>query len=155
MGLNVKVFENVEITLSDDYDFIANVIDENWNDRIKNLQKGERYKGERLKSVGLSYPYSMHNEFRDQLCRLIGFNSRDWRQDNKIPENTPFYEFFEFADNDGCIDWKTSEELYKDFKFYEILAINKLAQFNMVATYLEWLQIFDSAKQVGSVIVYS
>lgn len=153
MGLDVKVFKNVKMTRSNEYDFIANVIDENWNDRIRNLKKGCRYIGNRIKDVEISYPCSYHNLFRDELCRILGFKE-DWRE-SILPNKTPFYEFFEFADNDGCIDWETSEDLWRDFKNYMSIILKTFESAELKKTYMDWLKIFEIAKNENSVIVYS
>jgi len=155
MGLSVKVYKNIKITKSDDFDFIAYVIDKRWDDRIKNLQKNKRYKGVK-QNCGISYPCSSHNDFRRMLCNMLGFESGEWVQFySKITPDTPFYEFFEFADNEGCIDWETSEKLYNDF--LEYLATAKYILKNNIyafGIYADWLEIFKCAKDNG-VVVFS
>lgn len=151
MGLDVKIYKGVKKATIENYNFIAQVIDESWKDRIKNLEH-RYYKGTDL-GMFISYPCSTHNEFRSSLCAIVTGERHIWKGRTLKPE-TPFYEFFEFADNEGCIDWETAQELHKDFK-----ANLKQAQSNLsiqeLETYKEWTKVFRVASKVGSVIVYS
>ena len=157
MGLSVRIYQNYSIVQDkEDYDFKAYVVDENWLDRIKNLVSGANYKGDLICRT-ISYSCSYHNDFRRLLCEMLGFEKDDWLKENgKINKDTPFFEFFEFADNEGCIDFETSKELHKDFliwhtKFstlYKDLGVFVLDQYDL------WLETFKLGKENG-VVVFS
>uniref|UniRef100_UPI00131E2992 hypothetical protein n=1 Tax=Flavobacterium sp. I-STPA6A TaxID=2590450 RepID=UPI00131E2992 len=104
MGLNVKVYQNyTKTTDEENYDFEAYVINEDWNDRIKHLTSGGIYTAEK-KTRTISYSCTYHNDFRRLLCEMLGFEKDEWLgEGKKINSETPFFEFFEFADNEGCM----------------------------------------------------
>lgn len=157
MGLSIKIYQNYSETEDEENcDFKAFVITEEWNDRIKNLKIGGLYKAEKMTRT-ISYPCSYHNDFRRLLCKMLGFEENDWLgEDSKINADTPFFEFFEFADNEGCMDFETSQELYKDFLMY-LSQFFKLYQDlggYVLDTYNLWLHTFELGKENG-VVVYS
>lgn len=152
MGLDVKVFQNITKLPKDaeDYDFIASNYKE-FKERCKNLEWYAKYKGE-TKKIMISYPCSLHNDFRRELAVLIGKERNFWESPD-VPKDVPFYEFFDFADNEGTIDWESSLNLYNDFVEHKQLATEKLPVY-----YLEyygiWLETFELGKDAG-VVVFS
>ena len=157
MGLKVRVYQNIKLSNNKrDYDFKAYVIDENWEYKIKNLKKGRIYKGDIIDRT-ISYPYSAHNRFREALIKLI--NRGDLlKQDGTIrwaelPKDIPFYDFIDFADNEGVLDWEVSNKIYDDFEKFRRKA-NDFYSESDLTTYLAWLNIFESAKNNG-VVVFS
>ncbi|CAL2084961.1 hypothetical protein [Tenacibaculum sp. 190524A02b] len=153
MGLAVSVYKNIKESNEEDYDFIAYVIDDDWLDRIKNLKNDCYYKGELDESVGVSYAYSSHNRFRVHLAEMLGISRHNWFDEDFVTKETPFTEFFHFADNEGSIDFETSKELYKDFKDY-LEKAEKNSNNGFFETYKDWMNIFESASENG-VVVYN
>jgi len=158
MGLDVKVYNNVEITQEgDDFDFIAYVIDVNWLHKIKNLQNEANYKGD-LIFRGISYPYSSHNRFREELIKLIDrtdlLNSDGKIKWDKLPSDIPFNAFIDFADNEGCLDWEVSETIYLDFEKYNEKAKAELDDSNY-SRYKIWMTTFEESKNNKGVVVFS
>jgi hypothetical protein len=165
MGLDVSVYQNnkvLDINEDDedyDYDFHAFAQEEEWEDRIKNLEKDRFYEGDQVAHL-VSYPYSSHNRFREELIRLIGRSDLLYPHDGKInwdklhPEkNLPFYELIYFSDCEGVLDWQTSEKLYNDFKNHEFFANqffkeeeSNLRRFN------NWMETFELGKDNGVVV---
>lgn len=164
MGLDVSVYQNyklLDINEEDenyDYDFQAFVLEEEWENRIKHLEKGKFYEGDQVAHL-ISYPYSSHNRFREELIRLVGKShllQADGRIDwDKLYEesDTPFYELVYFADNEGVLDWETSEKLYNDFKQHEFLAnqVFKNEEHNL-RRYNNWMETFELGKDKGVVV---
>lgn len=163
MGLSVKVYKNViETNDNNNYDFCAFVIDSAWDHKIKNLNKNAYYNGTK-NDIQLNYSYSGHNRFREFLIKLIDRNDLlmkngkiDWnKHNNEI--NSPFHDFINFADNEGCLDWDVNQKIYKDFLKYK----DKIDDFNYIddiekqyysEKYLNWLEIFKEGKDKGVVI---
>lgn len=58
-----------------------------------------------------------------------------------------------FADNEGVLDWETSEKLYQDFKKHEYLA-KKLFENDIfrLKYFYQWMETFELAKDNGVVI---
>lgn len=160
MGLDVKVFKNVEKTNNhEDYDFIAFVIDPEWEYKIINLEAGERYTGVKS-NTSIGYPYSTHNRFREDLLRMQGKHYLltsegrvDWEKLEKEPE-TPFYELINFADNEGCLDWDISKKLFKEFQEWEDRSGSMNFSPYFESNYKGWLEIFREGKDPGSVVVF-
>jgi len=166
MGLDVIVYKNVKKVKSDeDFDFAAYVIGSAWDHKIKNLETDALYKGEES-DKSINYPYSVHNRFREHLLKLQDKNyllkedgTIDWYKLDKEP-NIPFYEFIDFADNEGCIDWETNEIIYNNFKENESRAVKyakKHAEEEpyFIERYKSWLNIFKEGKEEGSVVVFT
>jgi hypothetical protein len=157
MGLLVKVYQNIkEASDKEDYCFDAYVISEEWNYKIKNLKNRGLYDGDCV-FKGISYPCTSHNRFREQLVKLIDRmdlikpdGTIDW--DNLKPD-MPFYDFIDFADNEGCLDFEVSEKIYQSFKEWEVKAQFLLTGW-VLDKYNEWLQAFDLSRQNG-VMVFS
>lgn len=159
MGLDVTVHKGVSLQKegSENYDFVAYVIDDNWLGRIKNLQNMGRYKSSMKKRV-LSYPCSSHNDFRREICSMLGMEPDEWIVDNKDWDySKPFSEFFQFADNDGCMDWETASKLYDDFYSHSESFKDHLSSMDRVSAsyyqdkYDAWTTIFLMAKNKGVV----
>lgn len=153
MGLDVRVYKKIKKVSHmehEHYDFIAHVIDDKWRDRVKNLEYGAKYVGDSSGFL-ISYPCRTHNDFRRALCKMIGLDENAW-SDRVLDSNTPFFEFFEFADNDGCMDWETSKKLKEDFKNNCVLAEEKLSTDNL-EYYMLWFKVFMLASDNG-VVVY-
>lgn len=152
MGLDVKVFKNITKLPEDseDYDFKANNYKE-FKDRCQNLEWNAKYNGETGIRM-ISYPCSSHNEFRRELAVLIGKDRHFWEKPD-VQKDVPFYEFFDFADNEGCIDWESSQNLYDDFIKYKKLATEKLPVYYL-EYYGRWLEVFELGKDSG-VVVFS
>jgi hypothetical protein len=157
MGLDVRVYKNVKITDNDeDYNFFARVIDEKWKYKIKNLEENKHYVGNRV-FVGISYNYSYHSRFREVLIRLIErddlLNTQgkiDW---SNLELDIPFYDFIDFADNEGCLDWDISAVIFSDFEKYNNKAKQELNEYDY-SNYEKWLETFKIAKDNG-VVVFS
>ena len=161
MGLDVSVYKNVKTTNSEeDYDFVAFVIDEDWKYKIKNLENRARYKGE-MCDASISYAYGSHNRFREHLVRMMGrddllSNRGEIKWDQLCEEKElPFYDFINFADNEGCLDWETNKKLYGAFVEWKNKAI-KYAESELYfdGNYKNWLNIFKSGKEKGVVVFH-
>jgi len=70
-----------------------------------------------------------------------------------IPKNIPFYDFIDFADNEGVLDWEISNKIYNNFKKFKGKANDFYSGFSLTR-YLEWLNVFELAKDNG-VVVFS
>lgn len=155
MGLSVTVYKNIkETTNPEEADFKAYVIDEAWDWKIRNLKKDAYYTGTPIART-ISYPYSTHNRFREELIKLMdrydlikGDGTIKW---DLIPTDLPFEPFINFADNEGVLDFEVSELLYDNFKRFEKLAEEKLAE-RYLEYYKEWLRTFKLAKNNGVVV---
>lgn len=163
MGLDVRVYKNIELVENideenEDWDFTAFVIDDSWLYKIKNLINRGQYKG-KTSYRGVSYPYSSHSRFRESLIKLIG--RTDLLDDEgkiiwgDIVVNTdiPFFDFIDFADNEGVLDWEVSSKIYDDFVKYNDLASNSMDKYTY-SKYVTWLETFQDAKDNG-VVVFS
>lgn len=161
MGLDVIVHRGLKLQPKDsqNFSFVAFVIDEKWSDRIKKLVPDGKYLSKQKERV-MSYPCSTHNDFRRELCKMLGYKEHEWHS-TELPVDTPFYEFFEFADNSGCMDWATCAELYIDFIDYqhEFRKHLKAMESQPIAEmykdiYAGWLKAFKQARNKG-VIQYN
>jgi len=85
---------------------------------------------------------------REDLLKADG--TIDWQN---LPSDIPFYDLIDFADNEGRIDWETSERIYQDFKAWETKADEFYSEFQ-IGKYKEWLNVFDLGRQ-GGVVVFS
>lgn len=157
MGLDVRTYGNIKLSENDeDADFIAYVIDDNWKHKIKNLQERKGYTGDEVYR-GVSYAYSTHNRFREKLIKLIDrtdlLDAEGKIKWSDLPKDIPFNNFIDFADNEGCLDWETSEIIYSDFEKYNEKAKVEMNEFDY-SRYEEWLQTFYYGKDRG-VVVFS
>lgn len=153
MGLDVRIYHNVtKAVKNNEFNFRAFVIDDKWRDRVKNLEYDEYYNGDSTEWL-ISYPCRTHNDFRRELCKLLGYDAEMWR-DRVVDEKVPFYELFEFADNEGCMDWETAKKLRYDFINIMPEAVEKLST-EWLGIYKDWLSIFTQADRLNSVIVFS
>lgn len=157
MGLDVKTYGNIKLTENqEEVVFTAYVIDEAWEWKIKHLQNGKSYTGDMIYR-GVSYPYSAHNRFREKLVKLVG--REDLLDDmgkikwDELPPETPFYDFIDFADNEGCLDWEVSNTIYSDFEKYNDKAKLEMNEYDY-SRYETWLETFKSAKNDGVVVFY-
>lgn len=155
MGLDVRTYGNIKLAENEEYaDFIAFVIDEDWNHKIKNLQIGKGYTGD-VTYRGVSYPYSAHSRFRERLIELIGRKDLLNEQGNiiwdELSYDTPFYDFINFADNEGCLDWEVSNTIYSDFEKYNEEAKLGMNEYDY-SKYKTWLETFNTAKDNGVVV---
>lgn len=154
MGLDVRVFGNIKLAENEnDADFTASVAHEEWKHKIKNLQYRKEYSGD-VVFTGVSYSYSAHNRFRELLIRLI---DRDDLLDNKgeirwreLTSEIPFYDFIDFADNEGCLDWEISSIIYNDFEKFKDKAKLIMNEYEF-SRYQTWLETFKFAKNNGVV----
>lgn len=113
MGLNIQVYNDLKLVKRGSYDFVANVIDPAWDYKIKNLEKGGKYKGNLIDET-IATPYSSHGVFRAFLLMITGNkhlikpnNKPDYEAiDNSDSSDIPFIELIDFADNEGCLDWE-------------------------------------------------
>jgi len=158
MGLDVKVYGNIKLAEKeeDDVDFVAYVIDDRWQYKIKNLKLGESYYGDCICN-GVSYPYSYHNRFREKLILLIGKpelldadGKIKWKQ---LSPEIPFYDFIDFADNEGCLDWEISEKIYKDFDRYKKKAKVEFSE-SAYSYYKVWMRTFKIASENQGVVKF-
>lgn len=149
MGLDVKVYQNIELVDGDDYDFLAFTLD-GFEGRIKNLVWDGKYNGECVAKL-ISYSCSTHNRFRDALAVMLG-KKEDFWWTTDVGEDIPFYELFEFADNEGCMDWGAANNLYNDFLEYQPMAMLKIPDWK--SDYNDWMEIFRLAKDNGVVVFY-
>lgn len=158
MGLSVSVYQNIEKISegSEDFSFSAYVIDPNWAHKIKNLESGQSYKGDCVYN-GVSYSCSTHNRFREQLINVIG--RKDLLGDDnkilwgKLTVDIPFYDFIDFADNEGCLDWETSAKIYEDFVKWNLLAQCTMDEY-YYSKYSQWLKTFEVGKDRGVVVFH-
>jgi hypothetical protein len=156
MGLDVTVYQNIQVLnptnkeIEDmDYDFIAFVIDDAFKPRIKNLIEDAFYSGDNVYD-DISYAYSYHSRFRNMLGILIGLKNSEWTDGEKLKPEMDFFELLWFADNEGCIDWETSEKLYNDFKRNQEKA-NELFGYDedFIFNYERWTKAFYLGKEKG------
>jgi len=154
MGLDITVYQKIkkasEKKIKEDaYDFEAFVISDCWKDRVKNLEYGQFYVG---KSVGShSTGYGSHRFFRDNLCDVVGI-PKTWTEIDG-DKTKPFYELINFADNEGCLDWEVSENLYDDFVNNREKALKVFGEDNMY-NYDAWTEVFRLGKDKGVVVFH-
>ena len=161
MGLDINVWKNVRVAESQDsddfdFDFAAYVDDEMWGDRIKNLEVGKSYIGDKCDCT-VSYAYSSHFSFRKLLLKIIGradlispTDRIDWEKLRNEKE-LPFQKFIDFSDCMGCMDWETSAEIYEDFVKFSDYDFQSRYHLDL---YFEWLEVFKHGKEIGSVVEF-
>jgi hypothetical protein len=156
MGLDVRVYKDIKLTKDDDFEFIAFVPHEPWEYKIKNLVKNGHYIGQSDGPL-ISYSYSTHNRFRECLMKVIGrddlLNEKGKIKWSELTNNISFYEFINFSDCEGCLDWEISEKIYLDFYKFNVNAKIILEPY-YYEKYLKWLHVFESAKDNGVVVFY-
>lgn len=155
MGLNVGVYQNIrETTNEHDSDFTAEVYSEEWSWKIKNLKQGAFYCGD-LVDRSIEYAYSYHTYFRARLIALTGklhlLNDDGTIKWNELPNDMPFIDFIDFADNWGCLDFEVSEKIYQDFNEWKSLALLQFLDYEYLI-YQRWLNAFDLARKNGVVV---
>lgn len=154
MGLDVRVYSNLKREKENNSDFKAYVLEKDWEYKIKNLEKNKYYSGD-VVFRGISYSYSSHNRFREKLVNLINrtdlLNSEGKIIWDNMPNNIPFYDLINFADNEGCLDWEVSETIYSDFKKFNRKAKKEMNEYDY-SSYQEWLETFKISKNKGVVV---
>lgn len=158
MGLDVRVYKNVQLTDNEDsYDFKCYVGNKDWVYKVKNLVIGGYYNGE-CSETPLSYSYSTHNRFREELIKvLLRHDLLDEKGKimwSKLPKDLPFLDFIDFSDCEGCLDWEVSEKIYNDFKRFHNDAKYLISDEYHLSFYEKWLDIFERAKDNGVVVFY-
>lgn len=109
---------------------------------------------------GISLPYSTWGSFRTLLASLVdeNYTSHNYWLDNGTFADKPFYEIINFADNEGCFDYKICEELIKDFEqFYDKaqeLYNKKDTEWNWYL-YKSVMQIIQDCIECKGVVYYS
>jgi hypothetical protein len=157
MGLDVRVYGNISLVNEDEHwNFHAMVGTPEWDFKIKNLVKGGYYKGDVI-FTGVGYSYSGHSNFREDLIRLIG--REDLLADGEInweilPDDIPFYDFINFSDCEGCLDWEISKKIYYNFITYNEKA-KELDVNNFYNRYLKWFETFRITSEQNGVVVFS
>lgn len=163
MGLDVSVYKNIELCdEDDDYDFMVYLPYEAWDYKIKNLIRDAYYNGDRIADVGVSYGYGTHSRFRESLIMMMGredlLDSNKEIDYSKLTSDLPFYDFIDFSDCEGCLDWEISEKIYNDFqKFYDkAMKFYSPNPFYMITqkSYIKWHKIFDEARKNKGVVVF-
>ena len=167
MGLDTRVYDNVKIADfikiedEDDYDFITYVASPSWDFKIKNLEKDRKYNGDRVSLDDIAYSYGTHNRFREHLIKMMRRNDLvDYKGeiawDALVKENRlPFYDFINFSDCEGVLDWEINEKIYKDFNDWHNEAKEYFEQDSWAyRNYKSWLSSFDNGRKVGSVVVF-
>jgi hypothetical protein len=160
MGLSVTVYENVQITDSEDFDFCAYVIDDSWKCKIENLKYGAKYTGYAINNF--SYSYRAHGFFRAYLLKIAGREDLikpDGRVDyeklySEKSDNIPFFDLIDFADNEGCLDWDFAKKILKDFESYAGKRIHEEDVY-MYNVYSRWHKAFKLASECNGVICFS
>jgi hypothetical protein len=157
MGLDVSTYANLKkVDDRDDADFQVYVADEDWEFKVKHLEIGASYCGDRIHR-GISYGYSTHNRFRETLIKLI--NRTDLLDDvgriiwRDLQWSIPFYDFINFSDCEGCLDHEVSRTIYLDFEKYNDLAKESLDEYSY-SSYRTWMETFKTAMDNG-VVVFS
>lgn len=157
MGLHIIVYNNLK--KSDEYlenSFEMYVIDEKWKNKVKNFEYGKFYTGDLINNT-LSYPYSSHSRFIESLIRLI--DRKDLLDDEgkilweQLPDDLPFINLIDFADNEGCLDFEVSKILFDEFKQWEIDAKEYFSEYEY-SIYEKWKQIFEDASDNGVVVFW-
>lgn len=104
---------------------------------------------EEMKYMELSY--GTYNRFRQAICNMAHntMPSFIWKLIN-VMKGKPFVELINFADNEGCFDYKVAEKLYRDFTDYKERAEREIPEFyHCYCTYMEILK--DAIKYKGIV----
>lgn len=154
MGLDVIVYGNVRLADDEKYaKFIPYVASERWKYKIQNLQEWHLYTGDVIYK-GVSYTYSTHDKFRQELIKLI--DRLDLLDGNEIkfgeiPYDIPFYDFIDFSDCEGCFDWECANIIYLDFERFKEKAKSFLNEY-YYSIYETWLETFKAAKNHGVVV---
>lgn len=160
MGLDVRVYKNCRIldmeTATEEQKenaILAFVIDPSFECNIEKLVNEAYYIGNPAKA-GLSCAYGSHRVFREKLAELTGRDvNKIWGNPDQFKE-APFFRLINFADNEGCIDWATSEMLYNDFvKFQSKAEVDFPAP--LFGRYKEWMEVFRVGKEENSIIEFS
>lgn len=154
MGVVISVYTNIKKSTVNDYCFRAFVLSDKWNDRIKNLEINSFYKGQYHPQKTFEYSSTIHNTLRSELCEILNRHRNEWKDD--MDDSIPFYELFEFGDNEGCMDWESCSNLYDDFMTYKKQFMLKHNN-NQFARdiYQKWIDILKCAKDNKGVIVFT
>ena len=136
MGLQIYRYDQIKFVSKSNPDFnsIDNCVYVHNLDSFK-LHSGSLEEGWysfKSRNIVFDLPYSTHNQFRQQLCELIGYPKPKgdyysfW---TALDKTKPFSLLFNFADNEGSWDRYTCRKLYNDFlenkKLIENLDVNK------------------------------
>ena len=154
MGLDVRVYTDLEKGNKNDFVFSPYVISKKWEWKIKNL-KHEYYIGIENTNLEINYNYSYHGYFRKELYNLV--TNKDLTIDEVFKTDDymsiTFGNLIDFADNEGHLDWEVSTILYNDFlKYKEKAQLHKNSEF--VETYNSWLEIFKVVSEEKGVIEF-
>lgn len=166
MGLDVKVFKNVKSVSEEEAEQTASFRGflpyKDWKNRMSNLEEGKWYTGE-IEDPDIGYGYDSHTWFRNYLATVLLDKPIKYFYDIEWVDNTPFAEFINFSDCEGCIDWEMSKKLYNDFvewkdrmfNFYKTEKDTKY-EFNrqFQTRYNNWLNAFKVASENMGVVVY-
>lgn len=103
------------------------------------------------KSAGGDVVYSVHYEWRELLCRMVGIS--DMRSYWKSPHPGPFAEIINNADNDGYIGPVTSAKLAQDFDHWRERAEHCLPDWAF-DLYEKWSIACHLAANGGAVVLH-
>lgn len=156
MGLSVRVMMHPELCTSyNDNAYKIYTIDPAWNYKIKNFKAGEYYIGEIYLS-DISCGYSSHNKFRELLVKHTGrtdkLNFRDEIIFEMLDDTVPFYDFIDFADNEGCLDYEISEKIYQDFVKHYYVYTELSDYFKQI--YKSWMNVFETCRLNKGVVIF-
>lgn len=105
-----------------------------------------------MKSMNLSC--QAYNRFRQAICNMAHNTTPAfiWKLITML-KGQPFIEFINFADNEGCFDYKVAEKLYRDFADYKERAEREIPEF--YSQYCTYMEILQDAITCKGVVEYS
>jgi hypothetical protein len=168
MGLDVSVYKNIKLEepgegilieyLPEGREFFKVTVPHYlFLYKIRNLEVDRFYSGEHT-STEVSYSYRYHSSFREHLGEIS--KNRNGVLDGQVYNNQePFWELIFFSDCEGCIDWEINTILYFDFLAYKEEAEKYFGKLfgnnsNYFKIYLNWLNVFEIAKDNGVVVFH-
>ena len=151
MGLVIKVLKPIQKTDANNEDAL-HIYTLDFSP-IEHLSKFDEdyYKCEEIEAPNFHWPCSTYGELRRMVCQIaLGVSIECVWENVEKYINSPFIEFINFADNEGCFDYAAAEKLHKDFSDYKDRAMKDLSSiyFEMYKAYMEILKIAAENKAV-------
>jgi hypothetical protein len=150
MQLDISVFTNLQEVTSDyPYNFKAY----NQPDFHNSCTAFDGYyTGAKVFDFNLSY--STYNYYRKKLARLAGYEAvAAWHDPDKY-EKELFFKQVNYSDFEGCIDFPTADQLYKEYLRYWPAAV---LEWNdpYLEIYLKFLHAFKFAAEHKGVVLFN
>lgn len=165
MGLDVTAYRKVKygevprIDEEDEEDELRVWKNPDFPERATDVPDKRKFEGEGIEDY-ISYPYSAHMKFRDQLARLWGHPPEDflaeWYQsddiDHRASQHEPFWELIWFSDCEGVLGPSDCAALLEDFRSHrERFAVLNQGDPFALGRYDTWTKLVEAGADSGLV----